>query len=288
METQQRTLVVGVDASDESDRALQWARSSAGPDDAIFAVHAWDLVSAVGLDEHTTVPPDQLGQIAERGVSELTERQNDPRIEGVARQGHAGREIVRSADRRDADVIVVGHSGSGRASVVLGSTANHVIHHTERPVVVVRGERRETPELVVVGVDDNDLDENGENESVRALRWAYGIEGAGVIEVVHAWFTPSVVAGRFSNPGADFEEHDRAAIAVAERVIAAAGDSPDGLDVRAAALNGTPEFALIEASRQADLIVVGSRGRGGFRGLVLGSTSLDLTAHAHCPIAIVR
>jgi len=288
MGTQQRTFVVGVDASDEADRALQWARSSAGPNDEIFAIHAWDLVSAVGIDEHATLRPDQLGQIAERGVGELTERQNDPRIEGVARQGHAGREIVRSADKRDADVIVVGHSGSGRASVVLGSTANHVIHHTERPVVVVRGERRDIPELVVVGVDDDDLDENGENPSVRALRWAYGIEGAGVIEVVHSWFMPSVVAGRFSNPGADFEEHDRAALEVAARVIAAAGDAPDGLDVRAAALNGTPEFALIEASREADLVVVGSRGRGGFAGLVLGSTSLDLTAHAHCPIAIVR
>ena len=288
MSSEQRTFVVGVDASHDSDRALQWARRTAGPDDVIVAVHAWDLVNAVGLDDFATLPEQELGQIAEKGVIELVEKQGDPRIRPVAQQGHAGRSLVSVADEHEADVLVVGHTGSGRASVVLGSTANHVIHHTERPVVVVRGEHRDTPELVVVGADDNDLDENGENESVRALRWAYGLDGARIVQVVHSWFVPSFVAGRLSNPGADFEELDAEAVAVAERVIEAAGEPPAGLDVRAAALNGTPEFALIEASHQADLVVVGSRGRGGFRGLLLGSTSLDLTAHADCPVAIVR
>jgi len=288
MSDEQRTFVVGVDASDDADRALQWARATATDDDRIVAVHAWDMTTAVGLDDYAMVPFDQIGELAEKGVRELIERQEDPRLEGVARQGHAGRAIVAEAEARDAHAVVVGHSGSGRSSVVLGSTANHVIHHNERPVVVVRGERREVPELIVVGADDHDLDDNGENESVRALRWAYGIEGARIILVAHAWFVPTFLAGRFSNPGADFEQLDQDAISVAERVIAAAGDAPDGVDVRPTALNGTPEFALIEASRDADLTVVGSRGRGGFSGLVLGSTSLDLTSHAHCPVAVVR
>jgi len=289
MDSEQRTFVVGVDASDDADQALQWTRHAAGPGDRIVAVHSWDVSTAIQMDEYAMIPSEQLGDMATRGIAELVERQDDPRIEGVARQGpHAGRAILGEAKDRDADVLVVGHSGSGRASVVLGSTANHVIHHTEQPVVVVRGDRRETPELVVVGVDDHDLDDHGENESVRALRWAYQVTGARIIEVVHSWFVPSVIAGRFSSPGADFEELDEAAVAVVQRVIDAAGEPPEGLDVRAAALNGTPEFALIEASLDADLIVVGSRGRGGFRGLVLGSTSLDLTAHAHCPVAIVR
>lgn len=289
MSSEQRTFVVGVDASDDADQALQWTRNTAGPDDVIVAVYVWNLSTAVELDDYATVPTEELGSLAVQGLAELVERQNDPRIRAATRQSpHAGRAIVGEAGDCDADVLVVGHSGSGRASVVLGSTANYVIHHTERPVVVVRGQRRETPELVVVGADDHDLDEHGENESVRALRWAYGVAGARIIEVVHSWFVPSVIAGRFSNAGADFEELDGEAVAVAERVIAAAGTPPEGVDVRTAALNGTPEFALIEASRDADLVVVGSRGRGGFAGLLLGSTSLDLTAHAHCPVAIVR
>ncbi len=288
MSSEQRTFVVGVDASDDADRALQWARGTAGPDDRIVAVHAWDMSTAVGLDEYAMVPFDEIAELAQQGIGELADRQHDARLVGVARQGHAGRAIIGEADEYDADVVVVGHRGSGRASVVLGSTANHVIHHTERPVVVVRGERRDIPELIVVGVDDHDLDDHGENESVRALRWAYDIDGARIIVVAHAWFVPSFLAGRFSNPGADFDQLDREAIAIAERVIAAAGEAPAGVDVRPTALNGTPAFALIEASRDADLAVVGSRGRGGFSGLVLGSTSRDVTSNAHCPVAVIR
>jgi nucleotide-binding universal stress UspA family protein len=288
MSNDQRTCVVGVDASDDADRALQWVRNTAGPDDLIVAVNAWDVSTVVGMDDYAMVPFDQLGTVAQQGMKELVERQQDSRIQGVAVEGHAARAITSEAEQRQADVVVVGHSGAGRASVVLGSTANHVIHHTERVVVVVRGEQRETPELIVVGADDNGLDDNDENESVRALRWAYGIEGARIILVAHAWFVPSFLAGRFSNPGADFDQLDQEAFAIAERVIAAAGEAPAGVEVRPTALNGTPEFALIEASRDADLAVVGSRGRGGFSGLVLGSTSLDLTSHAHCPVAVVR
>ncbi len=283
----QRTYVVGIDASEDVGRVLQWTRDAAGPDDRIVAVHAWEFPTMIGVDGMAMIPYEDFESMAVQGVNDLIERQDDPRIEGVVRQGHPGRAIVAEADERDADTIVVGHRGSGRASVVLGSTANHVIHHTERPVVIVRGESRPEPELVVVGVDDNDLDD-GENESVRALRWAYGLDDAKIVQVVHSWFVPTFVAGPFSNPGADFEALDREATEVASRVVAAAGEPPAGLDVRVAALNGTPEFALIEASREADLVVVGSRGRGGFTGLVLGSTSMDLASHAHSPIAIVR
>lgn len=287
MSTRARTYVVGVDASEVADRALQWARDAAAEHDVIVAVHAWDLPTMVGLDAYSVIPAAELGDLAAQGLAELVARQDDPRIEAEPRQGRAGRAILEVADERDADVVVVGHQGSGRASVVLGSTANHVVHHTERPVVVVRGESRAQPERVVVGVDDHDLDA-GENESVRALRWAYGVQTARVVEVVHSWFVPAFVAGRFSSPGGDFVELDAEAVAVAERVVAAAGDPPGDVEVRVAAVNGTPEFALIEASRDADLVVVGSRGRGGFTGLVLGSTSLDLASYAHCPVAIVR
>jgi nucleotide-binding universal stress UspA family protein len=287
MNTSQRTFVVGVDASDDADEALQWARGAAGTGDRIVVVHAWDIPTLIGIDSATMVPAYDLGDIAAQGLAELVERQGDARIVPVTRQGHAGRAIVDEAEESDADVVVVGHRGSGRASVVLGSTANHVIHHTKRPVVVVRGEHNAAPELVVVGADDNDLDD-GENESVRALRWAQQLDGAREIHVVHSWFVPSMIAGRFSNPGADFDKMDSAAIAVAERVIAAAGPAPEGVTVTARPVNGTPEFALIEASLAADLVVVGSRGRGGFAHLLLGSTSLDLASHSHSPVAIIR
>jgi nucleotide-binding universal stress UspA family protein len=53
-------------------------------------------------------------------------------------------------------------------------------------------------------------------------------------------------------------------------------------------LRGTPGFALIEASRDVDMVVVGSRGRGGFKGLLLGSTSAEVASHSHAPVAVIR
>lgn len=283
-----RTFVVGIDASDDANDALQWARRVAAADDRIVVVHAWDIPSLIGLDSNTMIPAGQISTLAEQGLAELVQRHDDDRLVPVAEEGHAGRVIVEQADRHDADVVVVGHQGSGGAAVVLGSTANHVVHHTKRPVVVVRGGHRAAPELVVVGADDHDVDADGENESVRALRWAYSLHGVREIRVVHSWFVPSVAAGRFSNPGADFEAMDRAAIEVAEHVIAAAGSAPSDVTITAQAASGTPEFALIEASATADLVVIGSRGRGGFARLLLGSTSVDLAAYSHCPVAILR
>ena len=281
-----RTFVVGVDATDEGGRALEWARAAAYANDSIIAVHAWNLPTMVGIDTLAMIPVDDMERVATQGLAELVSSIGDDRIEPVVVQGHAGRAIVEVAADRAADAVAVGHQGSGQATMVLGSTANHVIHHSECPVVVCRGDHAPEPLHVVVGVDDHDL-ADGENESVRALRFAAMMFPEARIEAVHAWFVPMVAAGRFSNAGGDFDDLDADAIAVIERVIAAADVEP-GVNVTARPVNGTPEFALIEESRAADLIVVGTRGRGGFRGLLLGSTSLDLASHSHSPVAIVR
>lgn len=281
-----RTFVVGVDATDEGGRALEWARAAGYRNDTIVAVHAWQFPAMVGMDTLAMVPVDDMEQVVSAGLTELVERLDDDRIQPVIAQGHAGRAIIDVADERSADLVVVGHQGSGQASMVLGSTANHVIHHSDRPVVVCRGDHAPEPRLVVVGVDDDDLDE-GDNESVRALRFAASMWPEAQIDVVHAWFVPMVAAGRFSNAGGDFEDLDADALSVIERVIAAAAVDA-AVNVTARPVNGTPEFALIEESRDADLIVVGTRGRGGFAGLILGSTSLDLASHSHSPVVIVR
>ena len=81
---------------------------------------------------------------------------------------------------------------------------------------------------------------------------------------------------------------DAASDAVIDHVIAAAGPIPEGVAVGREVLRGTPGFALIEASRDADLVTVGSRGRGTLRGLLLGSTSAEVASYGHCPVAVVR
>jgi nucleotide-binding universal stress UspA family protein len=282
------TVIVGVDNSQESTDAIEWARSVAGPDDRIVLLHAWQLPVVTGYDMVVTVDPHEIEQYAKQGIDETVERLADPRVVPVVHQGHPGRSLIAEADERDAGMIVVGHRGNSRVSLMLGSTANYVLHHTKRPVVIIRGESAVPPKAIVVGVDASDLDDRSENESVRALRFAYSLPGIERVRVVHAWFLPALAVGMFADVSADLDAMDAAAQETIDRVIEAAGPLPIGVELVGEPIRGTPEFGLIEESRDADLVVLGSRGRGGFAGLVLGSTSAALAAHSHAPVVIVR
>lgn len=284
MTTPTKTYVVGFDTSSESLQAVRWARAAAGPDDRIIAVHAWDIPIAAGYDMVIVIDPDEIEAAARTLLEQLLEGEDDDRLEMATRRGHAGKALVDVG--AEADVIVVGHRGHSRVSLMLGSTANYVIHHTERPVVVVRGDEVPAPANIVVGVDD--VHDPDDDPSVRALRWAWNLRGADRVTALHGWFLPPLAVGMLHEQAWDVGEMDAAALEVAQRAVTAAGLPPDGVDVRATSERGTGEFALIEASRTADLVVVGRRGRGGFKELLLGSTSAALAAHAHCPVAIVR
>jgi nucleotide-binding universal stress UspA family protein len=293
-----RTVVVGADWSTESQRGVEWACALAGPQDRIVLMHAWQMPVVAGYDMVLAVDPIQLTRSASDALNELVAEIGDPRIVPVVRQGHAGRELVAEADDEGAAMIVVGHNGNSRVAMMLGSTANYVVHHSSRPVVVVRGWVMEEdaevtpPRFVVVGVDDHDLDperpESGENPSVRAVRWACGLPGIERVRVVHAWFLPSLAIGVHAEIAAETEEMDAAAQAEIDHVLAAAGPPPDGVELVSEPVRGTPGFALIEESRDADLVVLGSRGHGGFSELLLGSTTAEVSAHSHCPVAVVR
>lgn len=293
-----RTVVVGADWSTESQRGVEWACALAGPQDRVVLMHAWQMPVVAGYDMVLAVDPTQLTRSASDALNELVAEIGDPRIVPVVRQGHAGRELVAEADDEGAAMIVVGHNGNSRVAMMLGSTANYVVHHSSRPVVVVRGWVMEEdaevtpPRFVVVGVDDHDLDperpESGENPSVRAVRWACGLPGIERVRVVHAWFLPSLAIGVHAEIAAETEEMDAAAQAEIDHVLAAAGPPPDGVELVSEPVRGTPGFALIEESRDADLVVLGSRGHGGFSELLLGSTTAEVSAHSHCPVAVVR
>lgn len=288
MEAVRNTYVVGVDASPESTDAIDWTRGIAGPEDRIVVVHAWELPLVTGYDMVVTVDPGEIEQLSKQGLDELVGRVDDERLVPVTRQGHAGRAVIAEADEAEASAIIVGHRGNSRVSMMLGSTANYVLHHTERPVVVVRGDHAECPKHIVVGVDDHDLSEGEENESVRAVRWACGLPCVERVDAVHAWFLPALAVGMFATVAAEMDTMDGAAQAVVDRVLESAGPPPTGVTLTGGAVRGTPGFALIEASRDVDLVVVGSRGRGGFKGLLLGSTSAELASHSHAPVAVIR
>ena len=132
--------------------------------------------------------------------------------------------------------------------------------------------------LIVVGVD-------GSEQSLAALRWA--VEEArmrrGKVHLITAWHYPPVPS-TVEDSGSNDSFH------AAERVQAGALKAVDAedVDITGMLVRGSPAAALLDAATDADLLVVGSRGHGGFAGLLLGSTSSQLAHHAPCPVLVVR
>lgn len=190
---------------------------------------------------------------------------------------------------KDAALVVVGSRGlSGVSSLFLGSVSIRVSSHAECPVVVVPPgsaiERVERPSIVV-GVDDS-------LSSAAALRFAFeeaARSGADVV-AVHAWQAP----GSFGEPVASGDVIDHEAIVLRYRahflgiVEGARSRETDHVPVSLVVVEDHPVRALVAEGRAADLIVVGSRGRGGFRGLILGSVSQATLHHATVPVIVTR
>ena len=136
---------------------------------------------------------------------------------------------------------------------------------------------------IVVGVD-------GSDGSLAALRWA-GDEAqqrGASLHVVHAWLAPYV--GDISGMAAIASGQDAFEVAarqVLDQSVEAAGPALTDLPVDRALVHGDAASTLLSAAADAELLVVGARGHGGFIGLLLGSVSSQCTHHAPCPVVIV-
>jgi nucleotide-binding universal stress UspA family protein len=145
---------------------------------------------------------------------------------------------------------------------------------------------------IVVGVDGSDASKD-------ALRWAIDearLRGVPV-EAVHAWQAPLLPpdAGAALAPGgaalemtALLPQVAEAANRLVEEVVQEIAGDDAGVEIRPRAVEGPPATVLIDAASAADLLVVGSRGHGGFTGLLVGSVSLQAVQHAPCPVVICR
>jgi nucleotide-binding universal stress UspA family protein len=288
------TYLVGIDGSDRAHDALRWARSVAGPDDTIVALHAWEVPVVTGYEAAVIVDTSTIEQAAVEFLEHTVADADDHRLTGRLVPGHPGHALVDAADELGPGTnVVVGHAGTGKASLLLGSTANYAIHHTRAPVVVVRGECRLPVRTVAVGVDDSDgTGHDPDAASLAALRWALSLPCVERIEVHHADFVPGVAAGPIVEPGLESDEalaHDERQLRDAiTRAIGEDGAGATSAEIVPMVSAGTGAFALIEASRRADLIVIGTHGRRGLVELIRGSTSLEVTAHAHCPVVVTH
>lgn len=137
-------------------------------------------------------------------------------------------------------------------------------------------------ETIVVGVD-------GSDSSVSALRWALRearLRGARV-RVVHAWSYPQVSTYHEAAHVLNVPFADEAAVLL-DRVVEDAAPDALGVEIEKKVVESEPAPALLEAARDASMLVVGSRGLGGFSGLLLGSVSQQCAHHATCTLVIVR
>jgi nucleotide-binding universal stress UspA family protein len=135
---------------------------------------------------------------------------------------------------------------------------------------------------VIVGVD-------GSAQSILALRWAcHRAETCGdVIRAVCTWSLGASGEDWTALPGAKAEGQQRAERALQAAVDAARCDYP-AADIETLVVEGPAAHVLVEMSADADLLVVGSRGHGGFTGLLLGSVSIQCVHHSRCPVTVVR
>ena len=289
-------IIVGVDGSEQSQAALGWALGQAelvGAD--LVLAHTWNPDSYATPAMAGAVPDmiqagalnDEAEELAQAWLDDLvaaTVARTTASVSGVLASGSpAGHILDLSAQ---ATMVVVGSRGrGGLRSAVLGSTSQQIAHHAQCPVVVVRDSAAATANQVVVGVD-------GSPASLVALREAFAqakLRGASLL-MVHAWSTS--FAGTLGISGQYFDRVRASEVdegwALLNQSLEELQATDQSVEIIERLEQGSPAAAIIEASKEAVLTVVGSRGRGGFAGLVLGSVSGSVLAHADSAVMVIR
>ncbi|MDG3009454.1 universal stress protein [Rhodococcus sp. D2-41] len=284
-------VVVGVDGSDTSKAAVAWAAQSAALRDAplqLVSAMAVPVAYAGGIgvpqsffdaqQEEATRVLEEATKIAietagEGKLTVLTERRNGSAIAGMLDWSEHAR------------AIVLGSRGLGEVSGgLLGSVTSSVATHAACPVVVIREAAPVSATApVVVGVD-------GTRNSEPAIEAAFeeaSFRGA-PLTAVHSWSDFPVVNPFGAEDEIPWDQIETAEQAALSESLAGMQERFPDVAVTRVVVKDRPVQALFDAATDAQLVVVGSRGRGGFRGMLLGSTSRALLHSVDVPLMIVR
>jgi len=207
-------------------------------------------------------------------------------VEGPAIQG-----ILDVAKKTGASLVVTGRRGlGGFKRLMLGSVSDEVARYAPCAVVVASKQTEWQPaEAIVVGID-------GSADGDAALVWATdeARRTGRALHVIHAWEFPEVPAGSLagtvpwlSDDGAELTAY---AQGIVKDSIARCSIVVDDLILTQEAIRGYPSEVLtaVARERQAALLVVGTRGLGGFAGMMMGSVAHQCLHHAGCPVAVIR
>lgn len=273
-------LAVGVDGSTASRAALRWAAAlAAGVGSEVVAVNAWS--PDAGDAEHPPFdrPLDERRSAIEQGwgspASEL-----GVELRGIVGAGDPRQVVLPLAEADGAELLVLGRTGSsgGPGFLHLGSLVEYVAHHTSLPLAAIPAGSSERFDRIAVGVD-------GSSESLHALAWVADIApklGSTVVAVQVE--EPFLEWTPVSSPDNWRRGVERQLEEWTEPLRS------DGVPVEVVAKRDLrPVDGLLGAAtgRHADLLVVGTRGRGGFTGLRAGGVALQVLHRADLPVVLV-
>lgn len=287
MHNRQR-IIVGIDGTLASCAAVEWAVTHRDVLGDVTPLYAWDypiMATAGSPFGYAGIPPTpEMQEAAERAALDFVAALDGVDSTAITVQGDPGVAICDAADTAGTIVIGTRNRGPLRANV-LGSVGRYCADHAPVPLVIVP-QREDEPVTraarVVVGID-------GSDNAYEALLWAGRTFPDAALAAVTSWQTPVDAPVLFGGDRFDlaaFRAHAKALVnETADKAAAELGCDPSRIERRIA--EGDPRWVLTAAQEEADLLVVGRRGRTGLKHLALGSTTTSLIHQPRCPIAVV-
>ncbi|WP_099184104.1 universal stress protein [Mycobacterium kansasii] len=289
-----RGIVVGVDGSPGSHAAVRWAARDAELRNVPLTL-AHVLPAAAGTRLVSSVTPGRTRSRIDAGEQlldealKIAEKSCERGPTQVYREMPSGPTVSTLPKlSEDAHLVVAGCRGVGSLrGRHLGSVSSGLIHNARCPVAVIHddvpmaADSERAP--VLVGID-------GSPESEVAIAIAFDAASRRKVDLVavHAWKAPGVLDPIVSLPGPGWPElrtHEDKI--VAERLAGWGEQYPDVVVRRMIARNDAAP-ALVGTSKSAQLVVVGSRGSGGFAGMLFGSVSAAVVLLSHVPVIVAR
>ena len=287
-------IVVGVDGSPASKVAVQWAARDAELRKApLTLVHVVRATAGTWLE--TPLLPEWMRGQRERGRQVIDDALKivDESCQRGPAQVHCEMPSANAVPAlvdlsKNADLVVVGRHGTGTLrGRHMGSVTSGLVYHAHCPVAVIHDEAPPNADVaqspVLVGID-------GSPESELATAIAFdeaSLRKVGLV-ALHAWSDVSVFDSIYDLPGPRWPElksiEDEA---LAER-LAGWGERYPDVSVRRVVVREEPALPLVDQSQSAQLVVVGSHGRGGFAGMLLGSISAAVVMLARVPVIVAR
>ncbi|MFC9834781.1 universal stress protein [Rhodococcus sp. NPDC127530] len=289
-----KPIVVGVDGSESASAAVAWAARAAAA--LSLPLH---IVTVVHIPAFYYTEPylaesfkEELEDTAKArlGSARVHAKQTVDESLDITTEQHEGKVSQTLIElSANAHTVVLGSRGHGEfTGLLVGSTTSAVAAHGHCPLVVVRGRTMDgqppTEGPIVVGVD-------GSESSKAAVEVAFeqaAARGASLV-TVNVWSDVSVQPSLGASPEDPLWSSIQTGeeVVLSERLAGYQERYPD-VTVERVVARDRPVRVLSEFAEKAQLIVVGSRGRGGFKGMLLGSTSNALLHTADCPVMIVR